>query len=457
MSARMSAFETTVQTWAQQQWGTVDLGDVRLNRRAVAIGARMAAAPDRHLPQQMADRAQLVATYRLLDNSAVGHPSLSQPHWQSTRQHAGDYPLVLLIQDVSTLDYTHYAETMTGLGPVGNGGGRGLLLHTTLAVVPSSQQVLGLAHQHLFVRRPNPRPTQKRRPKAERESRVWGEAVTAIGGPPEGSRWVMVADAGADVTDAMLRCRRVGMDFTLRAGYERRLVTDDNGVAYLLPTVRRWTPEVGTWVDLPAQDKRPARRAHLQVSFGCVAVRTPKPEPALRVWIVRVWEVEPPDGAEALEWLLTTSVAVETPEAALERVAWYRLRWLVEDYHQCLKTGCQVEHRDFEDAARIERLLGFLAIIAVRLLQLRQAARLTPDAPATDVVDPLLVQLLAARLTLEAQSLTLHAFWRGVAQLGGFVGRRRDGEPGWKTLWRGWMYLDTLAQGVRLAAAFPSG
>ena len=131
--------------------------------------------------------------------------------------------------------------------------------------------------------------------------------------------------------------------------------------------------------------------------------------------------------------------------------------YTIEDYHQCLKTGCQVEHRDFEDAARIERLLGFLAIIAVRLLQLRQAARLTPDAPATDVVDPLLVQLLAARLTLEAQSLTLHAFWRGVAQLGGFVGRRRDGEPGWKTLWRGWMYLDTLAQGVRLAAAFPSG
>ena len=188
-----------------------------------------------------------------------------------------------------------------------------------------------------------------------------------------------------------------------------------------------------------------------------MAVRTPKSEPPLSVWVVRVWEVEPPEGAEALEWVLTTSVAVETPEAALERVAWYRLRWLVEDYHQCLKTGCQVEHRDFEDAARITRLMGFLAIIAVRLLQLRQAARLTPEASALEVVEPLLVQLLAARLKLDGPSLTLRAFWRGVAQLGGFVGRRRDGEPGWKTLWRGWLYLDTLAQGVRLAATFPGG
>lgn len=344
MSARLSTFEPVVQRWAQPQWGTVDLGDRRRNRRAVVIGARLAAAPDKHLPQQMADRAQLVATYRLLDNAAVSHPTLSEPHWQGTRQQAGHYPLVLLVQDVTTLEYTHYAETMTGLGPIGNGGGRGLLMHTTLALVPSSQQVLGLAHQQVFVRRPNPRPTQKRRPKAERESRVW---------------------------------------------------------------------------------------------------------------VVRVWGVEPPEGAEALEWVLTTSVAVETPEAALERVAWYRLRWLVEDYHQCLKTGCQVEHRDFEDAARITRLMGFLAIIAVRLLQLRQAARLTPEASALEVVEPLLVQLLAARLKLDGPSLTLRAFWRGVAQLGGFVGRRRDGEPGWKTLWRGWLYLDTLAQGVRLAATFP--
>ena len=266
---------------------------------------------------------------------------------------------MLLVQDVTTLDYTHYAETMTGLGPVGNGGGRGLLMHTTLAVVPSSQQVLGLAHQQVFVRCPNPRPTQKRRPKAERESRVWGEAVTAIGGPPNGSRWVMVADAGADVTEAMLCCRRVGMDFTLRAGYERRLITDDNAVAYLLPTVRGWAPEVGTWVDLPAQDKRPARRAHLQVSFGHVAVRTPKSELPLRVWVVRVWEADPPDGAEALEWVLTTSVAVETPEAALERVVWYRLRWLVEIVQsQMTKANEGTRRRGREDVADLDLTIG---------------------------------------------------------------------------------------------------
>jgi len=224
-------------------------------------------------------------------------------------------------------------------------------------------------------------------------------------------------------------------------------------VRYLLPTVRAWPEQGRKTVDIRGRGGRPARQAAVAVSFGQVQVRIkPLHGASLALWIVRAWEVTPPADGESLEWLLATTVPVATTADALERLDWYTARWLVEDYHQCLKTGCAIEQRDFEEAVRIERLLGFLAIVAVRLLQLREAARQEPNAPALATVTPLFVHLLAAKLRLAATTITLRQFWRGVAQLGGFRGRRSDGDPGWKTLWAGWLQLEALAEGARLAA-----
>ena len=262
---------------------------------------------------------------------------------------------------------------------------------------------------------------------------------------------MVVTDAGGDVTHLLLTCRDQPVDFLIRVAAERRLVTEAAAPTYLLDEVVGWEAVVGRYLDLPACPGRQARRARCLVSFGQVSVRAPKPHPTLTYWVVRVWEVDAPADVEPIEWRLMSSVSVATPDDALERLAWYTARWVVEDYHQCLKTGCAIERRDLEDAQRIQRLLGFLALVAVRLLQLRDASRLTPEAAATRVVDPLLVHLLAARLRLSAPGLTVRAFFRGVAQLGGFLGRKGDGDPGWQTLWRGWLYLDTLAQGARLA------
>ncbi|HYN88947.1 MAG TPA: IS4 family transposase, partial [Ardenticatenaceae bacterium] len=334
--------------------------------------------------------------------------------------------------------------------------GQGLHLHTTLALLPSNAQVLGLAHQQVFKRVALPAGRKwYHRPKAERSSRVWPEAVGAIGAPPPGGRWGLVADGGADANDLLAACRQQRIDFTIRLVYEHRLVSDDPEPAYALSTARGWPGMGHLTVEVPATAGQPARQAQLQLSFGAICLRMPRKLAPLPVWVVRTWEPQPPAGAEGLEWLLVTSCPVHSRDQALERLNWYLRRWVIEDYHQCLKTGCHIEHRDLEHADRIERLLGFLALIAVRLLQLRQDARLTPDAPAITLVEPLLVSLLVAELGLRRPTLTLRDFWRGVAHLGGFQGRRSDGDPGWKTLWRGWRYLDSLARGARLAAAAP--
>jgi hypothetical protein len=137
---------------------------------------------------------------------------------------------------------------------------------------------------------------------------------------------------------------------------------------------------------------------------------------------------------------------------AYERIEWYTCRWLVEDYHQCLKTGCAIEKRQLQEGERLLRLLGFLAPVAARLLQLREIARLTPKRLAIAEMPKELVKLVAVLADVPPDSLTVGDFWRHVARFGGYLGRRGDGPPGWKTLWRGWLYVQTLIEGVHLAA-----
>ena len=135
-------------------------------------------------------------------------------------------------------------------------------------------------------------------------------------------------------------------------------------------------------------------------------------------------------------------------------IGYYELRWLVEEYHKALKTGCCVEKRQLKTAARLEALVGLMSVVAVRLLRLKSLARTDPDVPAKRVVPNIwLVMLKAARRGLDrVHDLTVGQFYREVAKLGGFLGRKSDGQPGWITIWRGWEKLNTYVQAASLAS-----
>lgn len=454
---RSSLMQVDHVQWASAQWGTVALGDKRLSSRAVQVGARLLQRPAASLPQQMQTRAELKGAYALLKNPKVTHEDLQSPHWQATRAATAGESVVLMIQDITELDYTRYAETMSGLAPIGDGRGRGLLLHSTLAVLPGSRRVLGLAHQQVARRVPTPAGTKRRqRPPEQRESRLWKESLKALGAPPPGVRWVLVADRAADQTALWVQCA-AQLDFVIRASYEHRLVGASEEAAYLLSTTRQWPAQAAQRLPLRATPKRKAREADLRMSFGPVEIRTSRKRGAsgLPLWAVRIWEPAPPPGAEAIEWILMTSRPVQRVEQAQEIVAWYTARWLVEDYHQCLKSGCAVERRDLEKAERIERLLGIVAVVAMRLLQLRQEARVDPEQPASAVAPALAVHFVATHLQQDPAQLSARDFWRGVARLGGFLGRRADGDPGWKTLWRGWLEIEAWMRAVELISQAP--
>jgi hypothetical protein len=450
---------TSSTDWAERTFATVDLKDRRRERRAVSLAAGMMRHPDASLPQQLGTPSALKAAYRLLDEDDVTHAALSQPHWQATRDQAGRQNLVLLIQDTTEIDHSQHAKTK-GLGPIGNGRGRGYLLQTVLAVVPQPRQVLGIAAQEPFLRKQAPKGQScAQRRSRERESQVWSRMVKAVGPPSDGSTWVHVGDRYSDIFDFLEACREQRCHFLIRVTQDRRIYAEDGTVESLLTAVRALPAQDQPDLHVPAHDGQPARTARLSISFRAASLRPPahsRQKPPLAVWIVRVWEADPPDDVdEPLEWILLTSVPTLTVAEAWERADWYTCRWLVEDYHQCLKTGCSLEQRHLQTYDGLVRLLGFLALIAVRLLQLRELARLEPERLASAALPGDLVRVVAHLADVPVEELTLGSFWRTVARQGGHQGRKGDGPPGWKTLWRGWLDIQLLLEGVHLASRLP--
>jgi hypothetical protein len=339
-----------------------------------------------------------------------------------------------MVHDDTTLDFSTHRR-LQGAGRVGDDRGTGFLAHSCLAVLPSGE-TLGLAHQTIWARPPKgvTRPT--------RESAVWAETVATIGRPPAGSRFVSVGDRGAAVFEPLEGVRETGWDAVVRAAQDRRLATGGGSL-----TALRAARAMGAATVLTRQGE-----VVVCVAWRELELLPPRHGPAgrapIRVQGVRVWN-------DTLEWLLLTTRPVETLDQALNIIAWYSRRWVVEEFHKAWKTGCRAEQRQLEEADRLMPLLGALAIVAVRLLGLRDAARRDSGAPAD--VPETTIKILAAKLQRPAECFTTNRdFLHGVARLGGFLARTSDGEPGWQTIWKGWVVLMILVEGYELAQTIPS-
>jgi hypothetical protein len=451
-------FAADPQIWALEQFGAAALGHRRRTQRLVELAAQIARHPEGTLPSKLRPM-QLKACYRLADQPRVTPAAVLAPHLSHTHRAltaAGPAP-VLILHDTTVLDFTDHPR-LAGVGPVGDGRGRGLLQHNSLAVDPAGA-VLGLTGQQLLVRTPAPAgETQRQRRRRAVESRRWLEGLRAVGPAPAGACWVHVADRESDWYALMAAAGALGHHFLFRVAQDRRIRTGHDGAgaaANLLSYARQLPAQAGAVVAVRARGGRPGREAAVRVAAAAVRVQRPLEgaagQPAeLAVWVVRVWEAGPPAGAEGLEWVLVTSVPTSTAAAMAERLAWYARRWLLEEYHQVEKTGCGEEALRFRTVARLGPVLALLSVVAVRVLQLRQAARLHPEAPAEQVATPAEIAVVRAAAPPRTAGLTVREFVRGVARLGGFLGRKGDGEPGWQTLWRGYQRLQDMVAGYEL-------
>jgi Transposase DNA-binding len=453
--------------WAVKTFGSAELGDLRRTDRLVKMATAIAENPSASLPESMRNWAGTLAAYRFLDTEDITHEQIMLPHWMTTRQEAMQRSRVLLAADTTDVNLSSH-ETAEGLGPIGRGNkAQGFFVHTVLAMDADTQQLLGCLYQEPFVRQPAPKgETKAQRKKRVRESQVWERSIQAIGPVPNNQQWIYVGDRGSDIYTFWQTCEQLGYDFVVRVAQDRRVLVDevpeaeDPEVQRLKTLARSLPAQGGRVLPVPAQRQRPARDALVQISWREVRIQPPIHGAALsktevKAWIVHVWEPEPPHGVEALEWILLTTVPISCEQDAWERVTWYKWRWLLEDFHKVLKTGCGIEVRRQQTVGAIWNLLGILTPMAMRLLWLRQTAQQAPDTPATEVVSQEVIDVVTKLDNRPGAILTANTLWRTIASFGGYFNRKSDGPPGWQTLWKGWLYVQTVLQGVRLATRFP--
>jgi hypothetical protein len=462
----MQASRTTASRFGEEHFGGAQLGDVRRQRRLVALATQMAKHPGGTLPDKLKNPADLRAMYRLMDSDAVTHAGVLQPHVDRTldrmRAHEG---VVLVLHDTTELDYSGLSSLKDKLGQIGNGGGRGYKCHNSLAVVAESREVLGLANQILFCRPRVPKGEKKsaRRQRSTRESRLWKQGSEAIPAAPEGRLWVDVADRGADTTEFLDFEETQGKKYLVRSQHNRWVLQGHDGETERVK-IHDWLrslPEAGRrTVEVPARNGQPARTATVGVAWASVRVlppRQPRGEERgtpLAVWAVRVWELDPSAHVEEpLEWILLTNVPVETFEDACERLDWYACRWIIEEYHKAMKTGCGVEEMQFTTQERLQPAIALVSVLAISLLTLRDASRRSDarQRPACELIPAVYVTVLSTwRFQTPRSDLTVHEFYYALARLGGHQNRRHDHPPGWLVLWRGWTQLQAMVEGARV-------
>lgn len=453
--------------WAAQVAAATPLPDRRLNTRLERLLNDLAAKPLDAFPQAAPDRHQAKAIYRFLANDRFAWNDLLVG-WHATTAHAlGGQPSVYVVHDTTTFSYSSLKHT-TGLGYINKlEAAQGIHCHSSL-VLRADGVVLGLLHQHYWVRTQRRKSAPNSRPREDKESIKWQYGLNATATAlacipvPQRPRVIHLMDREGDIHEVFVKVLDLGHGAIIRR-YRNRAVgewpLDADQLIRTVPAVAR------VRLKLPAGHGHKARTALVELRSKAMTL-TPnnhveRQRQPLRLVMVEVREVGmPPDGDEAVHWLLWTTEPAQTRRQILAVVRAYALRWRVEDFHLAWKQGCRVEQLQLETRSRLEKALVLYAGVAVRILHLRDLARHEPSAPCTEVLTEDEWQALYRHATGTAPTAatrvpTIEQATKWIGRLGGHLGRKRDDMPGVRTLWRGWRDLAILVAGYRAGRLGP--
>jgi hypothetical protein len=465
----MQEHPTSDLAWVGEELQQLDLKDRRLEQRARKLLGDFFCQPGSAIPQACGDWAGSKAAYRFFANERVHSEALLESHGQATVERMRLHRVILAVQDTSWINYSTHPCT-AGLGPI---GGRrqtqGLLLHSTLALTPEGQ-CLGVLDTQLEARGPlrsarERKATINRKPVEEKESVKWlrgFEAARAcVEELPLQNQIVSVCDREGDLYELLLlgQQHRGRADVLVRAMCKRRVSGEER---FLWQLVAEEAPLGQQKVKLPRRPGRAAQEVSLEIR--CREVQLPPPQDKarylgkrepLRVWAIEARQVLPKAAREPICWRLLTTIPTKDLTQACEKVAWYTQRWQIEIFHKILKSGCRIEARQLESAARLRRALALDLIVAWRILALSRQGRLTPDQPCASVLSEAEWKILYCSIhpgkSVPVQPPRMDEAVKWIARLGGFLSRKGDGFPGPITLWRGLQRLHDLCSGSAIA------
>jgi hypothetical protein len=449
------------------------LGDQRLTKRLGKVIEELGAKPTMSVPAATYGRAEMEAAYRFFDNDKVSPEKILQPHIEATRERIAQAEVALLVQDTTDIDLTRPNQQVRGTGPLEYDTRHGVFFHPLLAFNRHGLP-LGIAWQKTWARNK----IKKKRTKQQRdlwhrktpiegkESFRWIEGMRAAREVAEAcpqTTCVCIADSDADVYELFCQSRSTtqGESHFLVRACQNRITCDPQ--ANLLDATRATPCLFQFSVNVSARTAklvtetrkrkttRGARLAEVEVRATTVTVRPPyrrgRKLPVVTLNVVLAEELNPPDGATPVQWLLVTTLPIDNVEQVQQIVSYYAIRWQIEIFFRTLKSGCRIEDRQFETSERILNCLAVYSIIAWKVMYLSRLGRECPDLDCELIFEPSewkSVYMTVRREDPPAIPPSLNEMIRMIASLGGYV-IRRSTQPGTQTLWFGLQRVHDLS------------
>jgi hypothetical protein len=474
-----------VRPWVSEEMNTVDLKDKRLNERLTEVLSQLSAHPTASIPAACGGYAETAAAYRLFDNDKLGFDNVLGPHIEATRRRMAEQEVVILPQDTTEIDLTRPEQQVVGAGPLDSGARRGVFLHLLHAFTPDGTS-LGTVHGTVWARKDAPPPEKSERsarrkhtPIEDKESYRWIEgfrqARTEARRAPQ-THFVSVMDSEGDVYEFLVEAQGIetNLDWIVRACQNRALAgggAQDAEHAGLPAGAHRMREQVlrqevlftqtikvrGRKAKVSCEDRgrrqpRRSRTAEVEVRAGEVRLRPPwRPDrklPQVTVNVVLVREINPPDDDVPVEWVLLTRLPIDDAAQVRQVIQYYCVRWMIELVFRTLKSGCRMEHRRFEHVDRFLPCLSVYLIVTWRTLYVCRLARAFPERTCEAIFEPAewkAVCHVVRRHPPPPEPPSLSKMVGMVAQLGGYVNRKRPDNPGPQTVWLGLQRLHDMA------------
>ena len=452
-----------------------ELGDKRRTKRLQKILDSAERTSGLSLPKQLGgDDAALEATYRWLNNEQIDPQAVLEAHQQATAGRARQHDHVVTVHDTTTFTFSGERE---GLGLIGVSL-KGMLAHYSIALSPAGEP-LGVLGLRVWGRSETPRPKAAdkslKRYDEDRESLRWHDAVDEVTQRLAGSVAALhVMDREGDAFELLADLAEHEQRFVIRVAHDRGVLVGEAQEGALFDAMGQ-TPimlerEVAIGSRAPTRSPkdrklhppRQARVARLTVRAGTLTTLRDASSPAhlpdeLTLNYVDVLETTPPENQDPVHWRLVTTEPITTAEQVARIVDLYRMRWTVEEYFKAIKTGCQFEKLQLESARALLMALAIYSAVAWKLLLVRWMERQAPDAPASHIVTPTQLAILAGHQRKIRRPWlappTCRDVLLAIAALGGHI--RNNGAPGWIVLGRGFHDLLLMEAGALLAQAPP--
>ena len=433
--------------WTQEEFGEVEFGDRRLNKRLMKLAEQLAQQPQGSIPKACGGWGDTRAAYRLFENERCDWREIIQTHGCRAMSRMAEQEVVLCIQDTTELDFN--GQKIEGLGPLSYEAQRGMYVHPTYAV-SVDREPLGVLDAWMWAREFKDKDGQRA---GVCESVRWIEGYERLAEQaaelPK-TRLVQVGDRESDILALMQRGQELGwpVDLLIRARHDRALPDGKSLWSKLDEGASRGEIEFG----MGARPGHRARKVRQQIRFETVELSKGKAGQApLSMTCIVATEVGAAPGEKPVCWRLLSNRPVDSLEQAVEQIQWYRARWEIEMFFHVFKNGCKVEALQLTQIDRIERALALYMVVAWRINRLMRLGRTCPDLPAALLfeVEEIQAAYVLNKKAVPEQTPDLNTVVRLIARLGGFLGRKSDGEPGVKTLWLGFQRITDFANGIR--------